>query len=67
MLITKVITVLKELFKDKESYIAQIKDPSRESDYIEACNSEVIREGVSGISEGRCRGGVFRIHWRSIL
>ena len=62
MLVIKVITILKELFEDKESYIAQIEDLSGESNCVEARDGEVIREGVSGISEGRRRGGVLRIY-----
>jgi hypothetical protein len=59
---TKVVTVLKESFEDKESCIAQTEDLGGESDCVEAHDGKVIREGVSRISEDRRRGGVFRMH-----
>ena len=57
---TVVVTILKELFEDKESCVAYTEDCSI-ADCVEACDGEVIREGVSGISEGRRRRGVFKM------
>ena len=62
VLVIKVVTVSKELFEDKESCVAQTEDLSGESDCVEAHDGEVIREGVSRISEGRRHRGVFRMH-----
>ena len=58
--VTVVVTVLKELFEDKESCVAYTEDCGV-ADCVEARDGEVIGEGVSGISEGRRRGGVFRM------
>jgi len=43
--VATVVTVLKESFKDRESFVVRREDPGGEMDWVEARDDEVIGEG----------------------